>query len=57
MKSEKKDDEQGKTSTESTQEVGNKSKEHEDQESQKEVREKEKDAVKLQKKDSMRRKG
>ena len=51
VKTEKEDDEQGKTSKESTQEVGNKSKEHEDKESQKEAREKEKDAVKLQKKE------
>ena len=49
VKTEKENDEQGKTSKESTHEVGNK--EHEDKESQKEAREKEKDAVKLQKKE------
>ena len=49
VKTEKENDEQGKTSKESTQEVGNK--EHEDKESQKEAREKEKDAVELQKKE------
>ena len=49
VKTEKENDEQGKKSKESTQEVGNK--EHEDKESQKEAREREKDAVKLQKKE------
>ena len=49
VKTEKENDEQGKASKESTQEVGNK--EHENKESQKEARENEKDAVKLQKKE------